>query len=56
MQTKQECGCEYAPQCSGYISATEVRMNKLDPSRSVREYHEIMMLFETAFDTDPDNL
>ena len=49
--TAEKCGVG----CRGYVTTTEIRMNELNPSRSVQEYHEIMELFEDAFDSDPAN-
>lgn len=44
--------CEHTEKedCCGYLTDTEVEMNRIDPSRTVQEYHEVMSLFERAFD------
>jgi len=45
--------CEYPERhryCGGYFTDTEEKMHELDPSRSAQEYHDIMNLFERAYD------
>jgi hypothetical protein len=52
MQTNIPCTCGDAARsdCTGNLSATEIKMAEMDPSRTAQEYHEIINLFVDAFD------
>jgi hypothetical protein len=54
MRTDKECGHADKSYCGGFLTDTEFVMHELDPSRSVHEYHEILDLFERAFDIAED--
>lgn len=40
--------------CAGYFTDVEYEMNKIRPSLSVQEYHDILTTFEIAFDNVED--
>ncbi len=48
----------YNDWCGGFYTETEVKMAEMDTSRTIQEYHEVVSLFEKAFDaiwTDKNN-
>lgn len=50
MQTQHDCGCKDKSRCCGKLTEAEFMMHEMRPERSVQEYHEILSLFEDAFD------
>lgn len=50
MQSNIPCSCQDTSRCGGKLTETELTMNKMDPSQTPQQYHQIMALFEAAFD------
>jgi hypothetical protein len=50
MQTDIPCSCKDTSTCGGRFTTAEVKMNELNPEMSVQKYHEVLDLFEKAFD------
>lgn len=50
MLSRQPCGCDSKQKCAGFITTTELRMAEMNPSHTAQHYHEVMELFEDAFD------
>lgn len=53
MQTEHPCECDDG-RCGGKFTEAEFMMAEMRPDRSVQEYHEIMNLFEDAYDRVED--
>jgi hypothetical protein len=50
--SNQKCTAVHpdAYDCAGFITIVEVQMSVMEPSRTAQEYHNILALFERAFD------
>lgn len=45
-----DCSCGNTSRCGGKLTQTELMMAKMDPSLTAEQYHQVMALFEDAFD------
>lgn len=57
MLSDQSCSCNpKTDACGGKLSRAELKMHEMRPELSAQEYHEILNLFDAAFDAIADEI
>lgn len=55
MLSKIQCECILPRRCGGFLTTTELKMHELHPEFTAQHYHEVLDLFEYAFEVDEED-